>query len=49
MDPNHRAMFQVKITDATKADEVFTMLMGEVVEPRRDFIVTNALDAKLDV
>jgi DNA gyrase subunit B len=49
MDPTNRAMYQVKITDATKADEVFSMLMGEIVEPRRDFIVANALDAKLDV
>ncbi|MDR1696803.1 MAG: DNA gyrase subunit B [Rickettsiales bacterium] len=48
MDPNHRALFQVKITDATRADEVFSMLMGEVVEPRRDFIVENALSAKID-
>jgi DNA gyrase subunit B len=49
MDPNHRSLFQVKVTDASKADEVFSMLMGEVVEPRRDFIVSNALDAKIDI
>lgn len=49
MDPNHRSLFQVKIDDATKADEVVSMLMGDVVEPRRDFIVENALDANLDV
>ncbi|MCL2338554.1 MAG: DNA topoisomerase (ATP-hydrolyzing) subunit B [Proteobacteria bacterium] len=48
MDPNHRAMFQVKITDSAKADEVFSMLMGDVVEPRRDFIVDNALNANID-
>ncbi|MBR6598199.1 MAG: DNA topoisomerase (ATP-hydrolyzing) subunit B [Alphaproteobacteria bacterium] len=49
MDPNHRSLFQVTIQDATKADEVVSMLMGDVVEPRRDFIVENALDANLDV
>ena len=49
MDPNHRALFQIKIADAAKADEVFTMLMGDVVEPRRDFIVENALNANIDV
>ena len=49
MDPNHRSLFQVKIDDAAKADEVVSMLMGDVVEPRRDFIVENALDANLDV
>jgi DNA gyrase subunit B len=49
MDPNHRSLFQVKVTDATKADEVVSMLMGDVVEPRRDFIVENALSANLDV
>jgi DNA gyrase subunit B len=49
MDPNHRSLFQVTVQDATKADEVVSMLMGDVVEPRRDFIVENALDANLDV
>ncbi len=49
MDPNHRSLFQVKINDASQADEVISMLMGDVVEPRRDFIVENALDANLDV
>ncbi len=49
MDPNNRSLFQVKITDASQADEVVSMLMGDVVEPRRDFIVENALDANLDV
>ncbi len=49
MDPNHRSLFQVKVDDAAKADEVVSMLMGDVVEPRRDFIVENALDANLDV
>lgn len=49
MDPNNRTVFQVKIEDAAKADEVVSMLMGDVVEPRRDFIVDNALDANLDV
>ena len=49
MDPNHRSLFQVKIADASQADEVVSMLMGDVVEPRRDFIVENALDANLDV
>ena len=49
MDPNHRSLFQVRIDDAAKADEVVSMLMGDVVEPRRDFIVENALDANLDI
>ena len=49
MDPNHRSLFQVKVNDASQADEVVSMLMGDVVEPRRDFIVDNALDANLDV
>lgn len=49
MDPNHRSLFQVTVNDASEADSVVSMLMGDVVEPRRDFIVDNALDANLDV
>jgi len=44
MDPDKRVMLQVKIDDAEKADEIFTLLMGEEVEPRRNFIQTNALE-----
>ena len=49
MDPNNRSLFQVRIQDASQADEVVSMLMGDIVEPRRDFIVENALNANLDV
>jgi len=44
MDPEKRMMFQVSIDDAEKVDEIFTLLMGEEVEPRRNFIQTNALE-----
>ncbi|BCG65832.1 MAG: DNA gyrase subunit B [Methyloprofundus sp.] len=50
LDVNARVLLQVNIADAVAADEVFTTLMGDVVEPRRDFIVKNALEvSNLDV
>jgi DNA gyrase subunit B len=50
LDPDNRALLQVKVEDADVTDEIFTRLMGDIVEPRRDFIQENALNvANLDV
>ena len=50
LDPDNRELLQVKVEDADVTDEIFTRLMGDVVEPRREFIQDNALNvANLDV
>jgi DNA gyrase subunit B len=49
LDENARTLLQVKVEHADEADDLFTKLMGELVEPRREFIQDNALTAALDV
>ncbi len=48
MSPEHRLLKQVTINDAAGADRVFSMLMGEDVGPRKDFIESNANYANID-
>lgn len=50
MDPQKRILYQIKMGDAIEADRIFTALMGEKVQPRKDFIYANALNVKnLDI
>jgi DNA gyrase subunit B len=48
LDTNVRSLLQVKVKEVDEADDIFTKLMGDVVEPRREFIQENALAASVD-
>ena len=47
MNPEKRTLLQVKVDDMVESDEIFTILMGEQVEPRREFINNNALEVSV--
>jgi DNA gyrase subunit B len=49
LDANARTLLQVKVDDGVEAGDMFSRLMGDVVEPRRQFIQDNALEAEVDV
>jgi DNA gyrase subunit B len=49
LDSNARTLLQVRVNHADDADDMFTRLMGDLVEPRREFIQENALDAEVDI
>ncbi len=49
MDPSKRVILQVQVRKTERENDIFETLMGDQVEPRRDFIERNALDARLDI
>ncbi|MDP6178815.1 MAG: DNA topoisomerase IV subunit B, partial [Desulfatiglandales bacterium] len=50
MDPDKRTLLKVRVEDVVEADEIFNILMGDKVEPRRNFIQNNALEVtELDI
>jgi DNA gyrase subunit B len=49
LDTEARSLLQVKVKEVDEADDIFTKLMGDVVEPRREFIQDNSLSANVDV
>jgi hypothetical protein len=49
MNPEKRVLLQVNVEDAVESDEIFTILMGDQVEPRREFIQNNALEVRVHI